>query len=122
MLASTRCRVVAEIARLPLSTYDTVLTATPACRATSVMVTMSARLAAPCSVTRRLHPATGERQTAHRSAWRLERQVEVPHAGRAGHRRAHLGPVVAAVRRRHDDAAGHRPGKGVVEAQRDAGA
>jgi hypothetical protein len=43
MLARTRCRVAAEIARLPESTYETVLTATPACRATSVMVTMSAR-------------------------------------------------------------------------------
>ncbi|GAA1416485.1 hypothetical protein GCM10009662_66770 [Catellatospora coxensis] len=43
MLACTRALVVAEMARLPLSTYDTVLVDTPACRATSAMVTTLSR-------------------------------------------------------------------------------
>ncbi|GIH20979.1 hypothetical protein Raf01_91510 [Rugosimonospora africana] len=38
MLASTRARVAAEMVRFPLSAYDTVLGATPACRATSRIV------------------------------------------------------------------------------------
>jgi len=38
MLAVTRSRVSGEIVRFPVSTYDTVLGATPACRATSVIV------------------------------------------------------------------------------------
>jgi hypothetical protein len=38
-LAGTRERVPAEMLRLPLSTYETVLSETPACWATSAMVT-----------------------------------------------------------------------------------
>src|SRR3954447_20057844 len=44
MLRCTRRRVGAEIVRLPLSTYDTVLCETPACRATSARVTTGGRL------------------------------------------------------------------------------
>jgi hypothetical protein len=40
MLFSTRARVSAEILRLPLRTYDTVLGATPACFATSLIVVL----------------------------------------------------------------------------------
>jgi hypothetical protein len=40
MLCSTRARVVSEMDRLPLRTYDTVLAETPACRATSASVTI----------------------------------------------------------------------------------
>ena len=43
MLACTRALVVAEMARLPLSTYDTVLVDTPAWRATSAIVTTLSR-------------------------------------------------------------------------------
>lgn len=39
MACSTRCDVSAEMDRFPLRTYDTVLRDTPACRATSAMVT-----------------------------------------------------------------------------------
>ena len=38
MLRATRSLVSSETGRLPLSTYDTVLAATPACRATSASV------------------------------------------------------------------------------------
>jgi hypothetical protein len=43
MLCSTARRVCGEIDRFPLSTYDTVLGATPAARATSMMVTTEIR-------------------------------------------------------------------------------
>ena len=39
MLSRTRDVVSAEIDRLPVRTYETVLGATPACRATSAIVT-----------------------------------------------------------------------------------
>ncbi|MCI2237462.1 hypothetical protein MN205_03025 [Kineococcus sp. TRM81007] len=42
MARSTRARVGAEIVRLPLSTYDTVLAETPAAAATSMMVVTAA--------------------------------------------------------------------------------
>lgn len=41
LLASTRPWVAEEIDRFPLSTYDTVLAETPACRTTSEILTMA---------------------------------------------------------------------------------
>src|SRR5437870_5570060 len=67
MLARTRWRVVAEMARLRLSTYDTVLSATPACRATSVMVTLPGRLAggSPSSMDARVQPGDRQGRVGH---------------------------------------------------------
>jgi hypothetical protein len=46
-LAGTRERVPAEMLRLPLSTYETVLSETPACWATSAMVTGAGPVSGP---------------------------------------------------------------------------
>ncbi|GIF79880.1 hypothetical protein Cba03nite_12290 [Catellatospora bangladeshensis] len=89
MLACTRALVEAEMARLPLSTYDTVLVDTPACLATSAIVTTLSRcadrrvlpfMAAPACSPRAVIPAvrrtrSREPQLAHDDAGRVTDQV-----------------------------------------------
>ena len=68
MLARTRRRVSSEIGRLPLSTYDTVLGDTPACRATSAILAKTGSISAEA----RTHTVGGARRACVRLSKRFD--------------------------------------------------